>query len=64
VWLRGACPERTVVPLHGGGYCVGLTAHGADLGRAPERQAACRVVVPEYRLAPAHAHPAALQPGG
>ncbi|HEY7011539.1 MAG TPA: alpha/beta hydrolase [Streptosporangiaceae bacterium] len=55
-----ARPERTVIHFHGGGYCLG----SAHLPRAwaahLSARAACRVVVPEYRLAPAHPHPAAL----
>jgi epsilon-lactone hydrolase len=60
VTALGARPERTVVCFHGGGYCVG-SAHMSRIWAATlSAQAACRVVVPQYRLAPAHRHPAAL----
>jgi acetyl esterase/lipase len=60
VTAGGTRPERTVVHFHGGGYCVG-SARTARLWAAHlAAQAACRVVLPEYRLAPEHAHPAAL----
>lgn len=53
-------PTSTVVHFHGGGYCLGSArmarAWAAHLGA----QAGCQVVMPEYRLAPEHAHPAAL----
>ena len=55
-----AHPERTVVHFHGGGYCVGSARMARAWAAHLSAQAACRVVVPEYRLAPEHAHPAAL----
>jgi epsilon-lactone hydrolase len=60
VTANGARPERTVVHFHGGGYCVGSARMARTWAAHLSAQAACRVIVPEYRLAPAHAHPAAL----
>ena len=60
VTAGGVRPDRTVLHLHGGGYCVGsprmMRAWAAHLSA----RAACRVVVPDYRLAPEHPHPAGL----
>jgi monoterpene epsilon-lactone hydrolase len=62
-WLSppGADPGRTLVYVHGGGYSLGsLRSHGelaARLGRA----AGMRVLFPEYRLAPEHPFPAAVE---
>lgn len=60
VTAGGACPKRTVLHFHGGGYCIGsprmMRAWAAHLSA----RAGCRVVVPDYRLAPAHPHPAGL----
>ena len=56
----GSRPDRTVVHFYGGGYCVGSARMARTWAAHLSAQAACRVVVPEYRLAPAHAHPAAL----
>jgi acetyl esterase/lipase len=56
----GTSPERTVVHFHGGGYCVGSGRQARTWAAHLSAQAACRVVLPEYRLAPEHAHPAAL----
>jgi epsilon-lactone hydrolase len=56
----GARPGRTVIHFHGGGYCVGSAHLPRAWAARLSARAACRVVVPEYRLAPAHAHPAAL----
>ncbi len=60
VTAAGASPERTVVHFHGGGYCVGSPLMARTWAARLSTRAACRVVLPEYRLAPAHAHPAAL----
>ena len=57
----GTRPRRTVVHFHGGGYCVGSAAMVRTWAAHLSGQAACRVVLPEYRLAPEHAHPAALR---
>jgi epsilon-lactone hydrolase len=57
----GTAPvERTVVHFHGGGYCAGSPRLARGWAAHLSAQAACQVVLPEYRLAPAHAHPAAL----
>jgi acetyl esterase/lipase len=53
----GARPDRTVVHFHGGGYCVGTARTWAAHLSA---RGACRVVLPEYRLAPEHPYPAAV----
>ncbi len=60
VTAGGPRPARTVVHFHGGGYCVGSAAMARTWAAHLSARAACRVVLPEYRLAPAHAHPAAL----
>jgi epsilon-lactone hydrolase len=61
VTAGGAGPERTVVHFHGGGYCVGSARIARAWAAHLSARAACRVVLPEYRLAPEHAHPAALE---
>jgi acetyl esterase/lipase len=56
----GASQDRTLVHFHGGGYAVG----GLDSSRAFASQlslaARARVLVVDYRLAPEHPYPAAL----
>lgn len=63
VTLSSVTPERDVVYFHGGGYMCGnpegVTSHGAILARA----ARARVLLPDYRLAPENAHPAAHDDG-
>jgi epsilon-lactone hydrolase len=56
-----ARPGRTALHFHGGGYCVGSALLVRTWAAHLSAQAACRVVVPEYRLAPANPHPAALK---
>jgi epsilon-lactone hydrolase len=60
VTAAGVAPERTVVHFHGGGYCVGSARMARTWAAHLSGRAACRVVLPEYRLAPEHPHPAAL----
>jgi monoterpene epsilon-lactone hydrolase len=60
VTAAGVAPEHTVVHFHGGGYCVGSPLMARAWAAHLSAQAQCRVLVPDYRLAPEHAHPAAL----
>jgi epsilon-lactone hydrolase len=60
VTAGGTRPGRTVVHFHGGGYCVGSARTTRAWAAHLSAQAACQVVLPEYRLAPEHPHPAAL----
>ena len=55
-----ASPERTLIHFHGGGYCVGSARMARTWAAHLSARVACRVVLPEYRLAPEHAYPAAL----
>ena len=60
VVAAGARDDRALLYLHGGGYCIGsINTHrtlAADLSRA----AGVRVLVIDYRLAPEHPFPAAV----
>jgi acetyl esterase/lipase len=53
--------QRTVIHFHGGGYCVGSAYTPRSWAAYLSAQAGCRVVLPEYRLAPEHPYPAALE---
>ena len=61
VLAPGADARRTVVHFHGGGYCVGSAQFPRSWAAHLSAQAGCRVVLPEYRLAPEHPYPAALE---
>jgi epsilon-lactone hydrolase len=52
---------RTVVHFHGGGYCLGSARTARSWAAYLSARTGCRVVLPEYRLAPEHPHPAALE---
>jgi len=60
VTAAGIRAGRTVVHFHGGGYCLGSARMMRTWAAHLSARASCQVVVPEYRLAPAHPHPAAL----
>jgi acetyl esterase/lipase len=52
--------QHTVIHFHGGGYCVGSARTARSWAAHLSALADCRVVLPEYRLAPEHPYPAAL----
>lgn len=51
----------TVIHFHGGGYCVGSPRTARGWAAHLSARAGCRVVLPDYRLAPEHPHPGALE---
>jgi acetyl esterase/lipase len=50
----------TILYLHGGGYRMGSPAAWANFASRLAAATMCRIVVPDYRLAPEHPFPAAL----
>jgi acetyl esterase/lipase len=61
-WIvpRDGHDHRVVLYLHGGGYVFGSPRTHADLMNRVALAARARVVAPDYRLAPEHPFPAAL----
>ncbi len=56
----GADPARAILYLHGGGYVIGsINTHRALAARL-SRASKARVLMIDYRLAPEHPHPAAV----
>ena len=53
--------DRTVLYLHGGAYIVGSINTHRDLAARLSRAARARVLVIDYRLAPEHPYPAAVE---
>nr|7AT2_A Chain A, EstD11 S144A [uncultured bacterium]7AT2_B Chain B, EstD11 S144A [uncultured bacterium]7ATD_A Chain A, EstD11 S144A [uncultured bacterium]7ATD_B Chain B, EstD11 S144A [uncultured bacterium] len=62
-WVRvpESDPDRVVLYLHGGGYVIGSIRTHRDLAQRIARAARCRVLLIDYRLAPEHPHPAAVE---
>ncbi|MBI4518222.1 MAG: alpha/beta hydrolase [Deltaproteobacteria bacterium] len=63
VWVTtpGARRDAVILYLHGGGYVVGSITSHRDLAARLSRAAAARVLLLDYRLAPEHPHPAAVE---
>jgi epsilon-lactone hydrolase len=61
-WLEapGANPGRVLLFLHGGGYELGSLRSDGELAARVGRASGMRVLFPEYRLAPEHPFPAAI----
>jgi epsilon-lactone hydrolase len=61
-WLDapGTDPDRVLVFLHGGGFEFGSVRSDGELAARLGRAGGMRVLFPEYRLAPEHHFPAAI----
>jgi monoterpene epsilon-lactone hydrolase len=61
-WLDapGADAGRVLLFLHGGGFELGSVRSDGELAARLERASGMRVLFPEYRLAPEHPFPAAI----
>lgn len=57
----GADPRRRVIFMHGGAFCVGSSAMGQAFCARLSRAADAVVFSLDYRRAPEHPHPAALE---
>ena len=56
----GTRSDQVLMLVHGGGTCLGSADDYDEFGYRLSRAANCRIVVPDYRLAPEHPFPAAL----
>ena len=61
-WVQAsnAVAERVILYLHGGGYVIGSIATHRGLAGRLSQAAAARVLLVDYRLAPEHPFPAAV----
>jgi epsilon-lactone hydrolase len=64
VEVAGANPEWVIFYLHGGAYAIGTAASSVGLASDLARRAGTRLVTIDYRLAPEHPHPAAIDDVG
>jgi epsilon-lactone hydrolase len=60
VEAAGADPEWVIFYLHGGAYAIGTAASSVGLASDLARRVGARLVTVDYRLAPEHPHPAAI----
>ena len=56
----GASHDRAILYLHGGGYAIGSIGTHRTLGYNLSQAAGAQVLIVDYRLAPEHPYPAAL----
>lgn len=56
----GTSPRRLILWLHSGGYCIGSAQATGELAYRVSRATGSAVLLPNYRLAPEHPFPAAL----
>lgn len=54
-------PRGVIVYFHGGGWMLGALPEFETLGRELATRTNCTVVLPDYRMAPEHPHPAAVE---
>jgi epsilon-lactone hydrolase len=59
--VDGTEPEQVILYFHGGAYAVGTAASSVGLASDLARRAGVRLVSVDYRLAPEHSYPAALE---
>ena len=60
VEAAGVDHARVIFYLHGGAYAIGTAASSVGLASDLARRAGARLVTVDYRLAPEHPHPAAI----
>jgi acetyl esterase/lipase len=61
VTVSGADPAKVILHLHGGAFAIGSAASSVGLASDLARRAGARLVSVDYRLAPEHPHPAAVE---
>jgi monoterpene epsilon-lactone hydrolase len=61
VQAEGAAPTFTVVHLHGGGYAFGSPSGSLQLLAGLAQRLPAEIISVDYRLAPEHPYPAAVQ---
>jgi len=60
-WPEGAAPHPVLIWIHGGGWVLGSAAEADTPARDLCARAGCLVVSVDYRLAPGHRFPAAVE---
>jgi len=60
-WFPGCLENKVILYLHGGGYVAGSINTHKDLGARIAQASNVRLLIIDYRLAPEHPFPAALE---
>lgn len=62
-WVTGAgaSEDKVLLYLHGGGYTLGSCKSHRDIAARLSLASGAKVLLPEYRLAPEHVYPAAVE---
>ena len=63
VVAAGADPTRRLLHFHGGGYVIGNLVSHRDMTAAFSQASGCSALIVDYRLAPEHPFPAAVDDG-
>ena len=63
VVAAGADPNRRILHFHGGGYVIGNIDSHRDMTAAFSHASGCAALIVDYRLAPEHPFPAAIDDG-
>jgi acetyl esterase/lipase len=53
--------NKAVIYLHGGGFCMGIYNSNREFVAGISKQTGINIYMPDYRLAPEHPYPAALE---
>jgi acetyl esterase/lipase len=61
VTVSGADPAKVILYLHGGAFAIGSAASSVGLASDLARRTGARLVSVDYRLAPEHPYPAAVE---
>ncbi len=61
VWGPGSKEQHVVLYLHGGGMVMGTPVHSHAMAARLSAGIGCKFLLPDYRLAPEHPFPAAIE---
>lgn len=57
----GSKSDKAIIYFHGGGFCLGIYNPNTEFVAKIAQKTGCTVYMPDYRLAPEHPYPAALE---
>ncbi len=60
-YCAGAAKDKAILYYHGGGFCLGIYPSNRDFVAGLAKRCKATIYMPDYRLAPEHPYPAALE---